>query len=92
MRLLVTALMVVMIAGFIVLVTVIVMRFPRPAAVPAPVPPLPEAITLPAGAEARAVTFGAGWVAVVTADQRILVFDAPAGTLRREVAIGGESE
>lgn len=84
LRVLVILLMVTMIAGLIVLVTVIVIRFPRPVA---DLPALPEAITLPAGAQAGAVTFGRGWVAVVTGDQRILVYDSATGALRREVAI-----
>jgi len=76
--------MVTMIAGFLALVTVIVMRFPRPAG---DLPALPGAVSLPAGTTASAVTFGRGWVAVVTEDERILVYESATGALRREVTI-----
>ncbi len=81
MRLLVTTLTAVMIAGLVVLVVLFVTRFPDPR------PTLPETVTLPDGAAALAVTFGAGWYAVVTDDERILIFDAPSGELRQEVEI-----
>ena len=50
-------------------------------------PPLPETITLPDGISASAVTFGRDWYAVVSQDDRILIFDRATGTLRQEVAI-----
>ena len=44
---------------------------------------------MPAGAMAQAVTFGQGWTAVVTTDDRILVF-AQDGRLRQEVRLDPE--
>ena len=81
LRLLVTVLTGVMIAGIVVIVALIWTRYSgRPA-------PLPEAITLPAGVTATAVTQGSDWFAVVTADDRILIFDRTTGAQRQEVRI-----
>jgi hypothetical protein len=79
---LVTTLTVTMIAGFIVLVSVVVMRFNAAGTVP-----LPAEIALPAGATASAITRGPDWLAVVTTDGRILVFDMDGTTLRQEIKI-----
>ncbi len=49
-------------------------------------PRLPEEVTLPAGVTAHSVTFGPGWVAVITTDKRLLVF-AKDGTLAQDVAL-----
>jgi hypothetical protein len=76
---LVTVLMIVMIVGVITVVGLLVTRMP--SATPGPV--LPASLTLPAGAKAAAVTLGTGWIAVVTTDDRILIFDT-AGNLRQE--------
>jgi hypothetical protein len=81
----VNALTFALIAGVLVIAATLVIRL---SAGPS-LPPLPEAVTLPAGETARAVTFGQGWIAVVTADdagtERIRVMDgasgAPRGTL-----------
>lgn len=70
-----------MILGLIVLVSAVVIRLQAPAV------PIPDEISLPAGTEARAVTFGGDWYAVVTTDDRILVFDAGSGALRQDIAI-----
>jgi hypothetical protein len=43
-------------------------------------------VALPAGATARAITFGEGWIAVVTDGDRILIF-APDGRLVQDVAV-----
>ncbi len=74
--------MVVMIAGFILLIALLVTRFPGRI----PAPPLPEAIVLPDGARATAFTQGPDWFAVVTEDGRILIFDR-GGTLRQSIAV-----
>lgn len=91
LRWLVTVLMVVMIAGFILLIALLVTRFPARNAAPAlpPVLPtdLPSSITLPDGAEAAAFTQGAGWYAIVTGDDRILVYDRRDGSLVQTVHI-----
>jgi hypothetical protein len=73
-----------MIGGVITVVAVVVTRMPRPA------PPLalPADFALPEGVAAEAVTFGRGFVAVVTRDGRILVLDPATGEVRQDVAIG----
>jgi hypothetical protein len=82
----VTVLTITMIVGVITVVGVLVTRMPQSFA-SAPVgPTLPSAIVLPQGARAQAITFGAGWVAVVTNDDRILIY-SDAGVLRQEVAL-----
>ena len=73
-----------MIGGVITVVGLIVTRMPQ--AFSAVGPSLPDGFTLPAGAKAEAVTFGTGWIAVVTTDQRILIFGRD-GTLRQEVTL-----
>ena len=81
LRTLVTVLSVVMIAGFIVLIVLFVIRFrDQPA-------PLPDQITLPQGVSAYAVTRGKDWFAVVTQDDEILIFGSE-GTLQQTVRIG----
>lgn len=73
-----------MIGGVITVVGLLVTRMPQ--AFSAPAPTLPEGFALPAGAKAEAVTFGDGWIAVVTNDDRILIFRRD-GTLLQEVAV-----
>lgn len=74
-----------MIGGVITVVGLLVTLMPQ--AISSAGPSLPEGFTLPEGAEAQAVTFGEGWIAVVTQDSRILIFGRD-GTLRQEVALG----
>lgn len=83
LRSLVMVLTVVMIGGLITVVAVFVTRFPTTGG-PGP---LPEVITLPDGTEARAFTMGAGWYAVVTAEDEILIFDRETGEIRQRVRI-----
>lgn len=71
-----------MIVGLIVLIGLIVMRFSAEDQVP-----LPDAITLPAGVTAQALTRGAHWLAVVTHDDRILIYGLDGKTLRQEIKI-----
>ncbi len=82
LRLLVTVLSITMIAGFLVLIALFVTRLRAP-----PPPMLPDAIVLPEGAEAETFTMGAGWFAVVTKDQRILIFDSASGDLRQSITL-----
>ncbi|TCO72811.1 hypothetical protein EV655_10338 [Rhodovulum euryhalinum] len=82
LRVLVTVLMVTMIAGFLVIVALFVIRMPGGGTLP-----LPEAVVLPEGARASAFTRGRDWVAVVTEDDRILIYDAATGALRQTVKI-----
>ena len=81
LRVLVTVLTGTMILGLVVLIGLFVIRFSAGA------PPLPEAIELPEGVAATAVTVGDDWYAVVTRDDRILVFDRDTGRLRQSVQI-----
>ena len=81
LRRLVTVLTAVMIAGLLAVVALLVIRLGAPAPVTAP-----DALPLPPGAEARAVTRTASEWIVLTTDGRVLVFDA-GGTLAREIAL-----
>ena len=80
---LVTALSVTMIAGFIMVVTVIVMRFNAGTAAPS----FPEEISLPVGITAQAVTRGPNFLLVVSEDGRVLVFSPDGQTLRQEILL-----
>ena len=81
---LVTVLTATMIVGVLVIVGLLVTRLQQDGT---PYPALPDRITLPEGATARAVTLGADWYAVVTADDRILIFDRASGEIRQTVRI-----
>jgi hypothetical protein len=72
-----------MIGGVITVVGLIVTRMPQAFSSP---PQLPETLSLPEGTRAQAVTFGTDWTAVVTTDDRILIFNRD-GRLRQEVLI-----
>ncbi|MCB1331863.1 MAG: hypothetical protein KDK28_21390 [Maritimibacter sp.] len=80
---LVTALSVTMIAGFIVLVTVVVMRFNQGAGGPA----FPDSIALPAGVTAQAVTRGPDYLLVVGTEGRVFVLSTDGQELRQEIEI-----
>ncbi|MGC8201963.1 DUF6476 family protein [Aliiroseovarius sp. PTFE2010] len=82
LRRLVTILTATMILGLLVLIVLFVTRFPdRPAS------ELPGAITLPDGAKASAFTQGPDWYAVVTDDDRILIYDLGDNSLRQTIQI-----
>ncbi|NGM46515.1 hypothetical protein G5B31_13310 [Rhodobacter sp. SGA-6-6] len=83
LKALVIVLTLVMIGGVITVVALLVTRMPQ---VLQGVPKLPEGIEMPEGTQAEAVTFGKGWIAVVTQDGRILVFNAE-GRLRQELRL-----
>ncbi len=83
---LVTVLTLVMIGGVLTIVGLLVIRLQTPPAVL----PLPEVIELPDGARATAFTQGAGWYAVVTEGDEILIFDRASGELRQRVRIAPE--
>ena len=72
-----------MIGGVITVVGVIVTRMPQ---MTARGPALPDVLTLPAGTTAAAVTAGTGWFAVVTTDDRILIFGR-GGEMRQEIIL-----
>ena len=81
LRRLVTVLTATMIAGVLVIITLIVIRFYD---VP---PPLPEDIALPDGVSAVSFTQGPDWLAIVTDQSQILIFDRVTGQLRQTVDI-----
>ena len=71
-----------LILGVIIVVAVVVTRFPKSTTAP-----LPETLVLPEGARAEAVTQGRDWVGVVTEDDRILIYDRVTGALRQSVVL-----
>ena len=82
---LVTVLTATMILGLGAIVVMLMIRLQAPAT-PAH-PPLPETITLPQGTTATAFTQGAAWYAVVTADERILIYSRETGALIQDIVI-----
>ena len=82
---LVTVLTVTMILGVITVVGLLVIRMPQFNAAPV----LPASLTLPDGATAAAVTMGTGWIAVVTTDDHILIYDS-FGQMIRDIVINPE--
>ena len=83
LKVLVIVLMITMIGGVIAMVGLLVTRLPDGRAA---LPKVPPELALPAGTVAQAVTFGAGWTAIVTTDNRILIFGADGG-LQQDVPI-----
>lgn len=73
-----------MIGGVITVVWLLVTRMP--SSLSAAAPEVPANLALPQGTAASAVTFGSGWTAVVTTDDRILIFGID-GQLRQDVKI-----
>lgn len=86
LRRLVATLTVVMIGGIVTVATLLVIRMPTAEELVAVA--VPDALSLPEGAVPVAFTRGRDWFAVVTRDERILLFH-PDGTLRRELRIDG---
>ena len=87
LKVLVTALAGTMILGLITIVALLVIRLPKPAA---PRPALPEALRLPEGLAAEAVTMGRDWLGIVAsgaAGEEILIFDGKTGTLRQRIPV-----
>jgi hypothetical protein len=81
---LVTVLTAVMILGLMTVIGLMIAKLGQGRVV------LPDEITLPAGAEASAITAGPGWYAVVTKAGEILIFDAATGALRQTVRLQPE--
>lgn len=79
LKLLVTVLTGVMIVGVVVVIFLLVTRFTAEA------PALPDEIALPDGAKATAFTQGDQWFAVVTDDNRILIYDRVTGQLKQTI-------
>lgn len=70
-----------MICGVLVIVVLLVTRL---SSTP---PALPDVITLPDGAKAEAFTQGETWFAIVTTDNRILIYDRLTGALKQEIDV-----
>ncbi|MBQ0749263.1 MAG: hypothetical protein KBT70_03605 [Roseovarius sp.] len=81
---LVTLLTATMIVGLLVIIALLVTRF---WAEDDGALPLPDSITLPQGSTPTAVTQGDDWFAIVTEDNRILIYDRQSGRLRQTVTI-----
>jgi len=81
LRRMVMLLTAVMIGGVLVTFALIVIRLSDRT------PTLPDQVELPDGAKAQAVTIGSNWYAVVTDDNRILIFDKTTGRQRQEITI-----
>ncbi|SEL02251.1 DUF6476 family protein [Roseovarius nanhaiticus] len=82
LRVLVTVLTATMIIGFIVIVALFVTRFGARTDLT-----LPEAITVPEGAAPVAFTQSAGWFAIVTDADEILIYDRASGELRQTLRV-----
>ncbi|MFP7571271.1 DUF6476 family protein [Marivita sp. S2033] len=84
LRRLVTVLTVTMIAGVILITSLIVIRYNQSAA------PLPDSIALPDGTTATAFTQARNWYAVVTEGDQILIFARDNGRLLQTIQIDVE--
>ncbi|WP_420860715.1 DUF6476 family protein [Algirhabdus cladophorae] len=83
LRRLVTGLTAVMIVGLVVMIALFVIRFWGGA----PAVTLPDQITLPDGVRVTAFTQGSDWYAVVTDQDKIMIFDRESGALRQTIAV-----
>ena len=79
-----------MIAGLLTIVGLLVMIFVREPA-PGAIPQLPEGVSIPADETTLGVTFGTGWLGVVTRDgvgqERVRILDAETGVERAAIEI-----
>jgi hypothetical protein len=82
LRRLVTLLTATMILGVLAIVILLVIRLQAPSG-----PFVPDAIVLPEGATATAYTQGTGWIAIVTSDDEILIYDPDGHALVRRIPI-----
>lgn len=80
LRLLVTGLAVVMGVGVLAIVALLWLRLSQ-----APLPQLPDTISLPGDARPAAVTFARDWIVVVTEAGEVLLYDSQ-GRLKDRVA------
>ncbi len=79
LRILVTSLAAVMGLGVLVIAALLWLRLSE-----APLPELPDSVTLPEGATPAAVTFARDWLVVVTETGEVLLYDRQ-GRLREQV-------
>lgn len=82
LRLLVSVLTATMVIGFVIIVVLFVIRFSDAFSAK-----LPDTIELPDGTTATAFTKGADWYAIVTADNRILIYDLDTGALKQTITL-----
>ncbi|MEN8894304.1 MAG: DUF6476 family protein, partial [Planktotalea arctica] len=85
LRRLVTVLTAVIFGGVLLIITLLVIRLNDKPAL------LPELVVLPEGIEAKAVTMGESWYAIVTQSDEILIYDRLTGKLRQRVEILGDN-
>lgn len=78
----VTVLTVLMIVGVAVIIALLVIRLQRPVPLA-----LPEVVTLPPQVKATAFTRGPDWIAVVTDDNRIFIYDSTGETVLQEITV-----
>ncbi|MGH1577496.1 DUF6476 family protein [Planktotalea sp.] len=81
LRRLVSVLTAVMIGGVVLIIALLVIRLNDKPAL------LPEMVVLPEGVEAKAVTLGESWYAVVTEGDEILIFNRLSGKLQQRLQI-----
>jgi hypothetical protein len=81
LKALVIVLMITMIVGVITVVGLLVTRMPNGNALA-----LPADFTLPAGVTAQTVTFGKGWIGVVTTDNHFLLLET-GGKLLQDIPL-----
>ncbi|MEM9968061.1 MAG: DUF6476 family protein [Pseudomonadota bacterium] len=81
LRRLVTALTAVMLVGIVIVVGLLVTRLTQNQ------PILPDQISLPPGVEVLSFTQGDNWYAIVTSDQKILIFDRLSGALTQTITL-----
>ncbi len=70
-----------MIGGVVLIIALLVIRLNDKPAL------LPEMVVLPEGVEAKAVTLGESWYAVVTEGDEILIFNRLSGKLQQRLQI-----
>ncbi len=81
LKLMVGGLAVAMVIGLAVIALILWLRLNAP-----PLPRLPDSVSLPAGSQARAITFAPGRLIVVTDRDEVLVFDGD-GALMQQIAL-----
>ena len=82
LRRLVTVLTGTMIVGLLVIIALFVIKFSGGGGLE-----LPDVITLPNGSSAVAFTQSPDWYAIVTTDDRILIYNRTTGALQQTVSI-----
>ena len=81
LRILVTVLTATMILGVLAIIFLLVMRLQQPAPLA-----LPDRLQLPDGTTATAFTQTDNWIAIITEDDRIILYERD-GTLRQTIQI-----